>query len=101
MEISVRVRALLDYVIEARSGHGCKLMPRDTEYLLDELMGIHTSISILESSPGVNKKLHDHAIAIYPPRLDPVLLAHGGTITTYQKPSLLTPLKNLFKRRLK
>lgn len=98
MEISERVKALVNYVAVERSHHGCKLMPDATEHVLDELMGIHTSIAILESSPGVNKKLLGHAMKIYPAPLDPVMLAQGGTITTYRRKSVLTPILNLIKK---
>ncbi|WP_339863243.1 hypothetical protein [Paremcibacter congregatus] len=57
MEISERVHALVDFVTVTRSQHGCKLMPAHTEHLLNELVGIHTSIAIVESSPALNKKV--------------------------------------------
>lgn len=93
MEISERVNALVKYVIKARSGHGCKLMAGDTEHLLDELVGIHTSIAILESSPGVNKTHH--------PERPNTRKSHGKIIPLYPKPTVLTPILTLFKRKQK
>jgi len=94
MEISERVRDLVEYVTAARSRHGCKLMPGETEHLLDELVSIHTSIAILESSPGVNRRVGARPNNVV--KLDPVLLARGGAIKTHRKKTFLTPIINLF-----
>ncbi len=94
MEISEDVKELYDFVETGRRTHGGGLNAGQTETILDRLFAIHRQLIISEYRPPPDPQANVV-------KLDVKLLAQGGAIKTYARKSHLTPIINLFKRRLK
>jgi len=109
MEISEDVKELYDYVENSRHENNGRLTPAQAGAVLDKLFFIHRALVIAEYRPPLSDGGDYRRDRSYlsPPRsrgslppgpaLDPMLLARGGAIKTYPRPSFL---KKLFKRRL-